>query len=291
MGSLVLDFLLLIIFLMMVPIGFYRGGLREMCVSGGLLLGILMSQSWGERWATLFERLFDMGEGGAAFLMNIVITFGITAFIGYGGSAAFSYRPGPGGRLYGAYLALFNAMIATGFLINMYSEFVVPEGNVEPVTSGIIARSLSDGFGTVLLIATIGVGLATIFGMFVRERSDDATEWQPPTTNLYQQPVDTRPYRVAESESEAESHPASEPVRILEVQSWQESEESTRPDPSTYGSGWRQTWPDATPAQQRSTRRAGRQTQSKDQPERSRESSSSKNVLAEWMKDQDEDES
>lgn len=286
MGSLVLDFLLLIIFLMMVPIGFYRGGLREMCVSGGLLLGILMSQAWGERWSSLFERLFGMGEGGAAFLMSVVITFGITALIGYGGSAAFTYRPGPGGRLYGAYLALFNAMIATGFLINLYSDYIVPVGNVEPVTSGIIARSLSDGFGTVLLVATIGVALATIFGMFVRERSSDAPEWQPPATSLYQHSADTRPYRV--DEETAATREAAEPVRILEVQSWRESEESSRPDPSTYGSGWRQTWPDATPAQQRSARNASRRSRTESKPARNNESTSGKNVLADWMKDQDD---
>ena len=286
MGSLVLDFLLLIIFVMMVPIGFYRGGLREMCVSGGLLLGILMSQSWGERWAGLFERLFGMSEGGAAFLMSVVITFGITALIGYGGSAAFSYKPGPGGRLYGAYLALFNAMIATGFLINNYSNYIVPAGNVEPVTSGIISRFLSDGFGTVLLIATIGVGFATVFGMFVRERADVSQEWQPPKTSLYQQGADTRPYRVGEAEPDTRA--TAEPVRILEVQSWEESEESSRPDPTTYGSGWRQTWPDATPVQKRSTRSSGRRSEIADKPARTGESGSSKNVLADWMKDQDE---
>lgn len=286
MGSLVLDFLLLIIFLMMVPIGFYRGGLREMCVSGGLMLGILMSQSWGERWASVFERLFDMSEGGAAFLMSVVITFSITGLIGYGGSAAFAYKPGPGGRLYGAYLALFNAMIATGFLINIYAEYIVPTGNVEPVTSGIISRALSDGFGGVLLVATIGVGLATIFGMFVRERSDDSSAWQPPATSLYQQTGDTRPYQVAESEPEIK--PPSDPVRILEVRNWEESEESSRPDPSTYGSGWRQTWPDATPAQQRSVRNTSRRTPSESKSTRTTESNSGKNVLADWMKDQDE---
>lgn len=286
MGSLVLDFLLLIIFLMMVPIGFYRGGLREMCVSGGLMLGILMSQSWGERWASIFERIFGMSEGGASFLMSVVITFSITGLIGYGGSAAFAYRPGPGGRLYGAYLALFNAMIATGYLINIYSAYIVPAGNVEPVTSGIISRTLSDGFGGVLLVATIGVGLATIFGMFVRERTDDSTAWQPPATSLYQQPSDTKPYRVAESEPDVQA-PA-DPVRILEVKEWEDSEESSRPDPTTYGSGWRQTWPDATPAQQRSARNMSRRTRTEEKPARPSESSSSKNVLADWMKDQDE---
>src|SRR5699024_6383417 len=137
--------------------------------------------------------------------------------------AAFSYKPGPGGRLYGAYLALFNAMIATGFLINLYGEFIVPVGNVEPVTSGLIARSLSDGFGSVLLIATIGVGIATIFGMFVRDRSDDTQTWQAPASNLYQQqPVDTRPYRVEDDDAAGEQSATYGPVRILEAQSWQE---------------------------------------------------------------------
>lgn len=288
MGSLVLDFLLVIIFLMMIPIGFYRGGLREMCVSGGLLLGILMSQSWGEQWSGLLERLFGMGEGGAAFLMSVIITFTITGLIGYGGSAAFTYKPGPGGRLYGAYLALFNAMIATGFLINIYSAYIVPTGNVEPVTSGIIARSLSDGFGSVLLVATIGVGMATVFGLFVRDRSDTSEEWQPPQTSLYQQHTTTRPYHQTAAEPVTDTQPAIGPVRILEVKDWEESEESSRPDPTTYGSGWRQTWPDATPAQQRSARNRSRRPHSGGNTERPQESNTGKNVLADWMKDQNE---
>lgn len=286
MGALVLDFLLLIIFLMMVPIGFYRGGLRELCVSAGLLLGILMSQSWGERWGDLFVRLFGMNEGGASFLMSVIITFGITALIGYGGSASFNYRPGPGGRLYGAYLALFNALTVAGYLINLYAEFIVPTTNTEPVTSGIIARSLSDGFGVVLLIATIGAGAATIFGMVVRERTDEAAEWQPPTKNLYQAQVETKPYRVADADSQERA--PSDPVRIVEVQTWEETDVPKRPDPGTYGSGWRQTWPDATPAQRRSVRGATRPSHPPAEREPEPESSASKNLLADWIKDQDE---
>lgn len=286
MGALVLDFLLVIIFLMMVPIGFYRGGLRELCVSAALMLGILMSQEWGERWGDLFVRLFDMSPGGASFLMSTLITFGITALIGYGGSAAFSYKPGPGGRLYGAYLALFNAMVVAGYLINLYSDHIVPATDSEPVTSGILARTLSDGFGAVLLTATIGVGLATVFGMFVRERTDDSTEWQPPTTSLYQAPENTRPYRVEDAQPTPKA--SAEPVRILEVQNWEDSEETTRPDPTTYGSGWRQTWPDASPARPRNTRSAGKSARPHDDADKPDEPNSGKSLLADWMKDQDE---
>lgn len=286
MGALVLDFLLVIIFLMMIPIGFYRGGVRELCVAAGLMLGILMSQEWGERWASVFVRIFDMREGSAAFLMSALITFGITALIGYGGSAAFTYRPGPGGRLYGAYLALFNAMIVAGYLINLYTVHIVPQANTEPIATGLIARSLSDGFGGVLLVATIGVSLATIFGMFVRDRADDAPGWQPTAPQLYQPSASTRPYRV--EDAPPTEHASSEPVRILEVKSWEDQSESSRPDPGTYGSGWRQTWPEGSPAKQRNTVSASRKPSSAEGRARSDESSASKNVLADWMKDQDE---
>lgn len=286
MGGLVLDFLLVIIFLMMVPIGFYRGGMREMCVSGGLLLGILLSQEWGERWSTLFERLFGMTASSATFLMSVVIAFGVTALIGYGGSAAFSWRPGPGGRIYGAYLALLNSMIATGYLINLYGDYIVPVSNEKPITSGIVARTLSDGFGSVLLAATIGIGIATIFGMFVRERAEETPAWSAPAPQLYQPPSGTKPYRV--EEAPVEERLIGPPVRILETTSWEDKAEPSRPDPKTYGTGWRQTWPEGGPASTRDAKSPKRTPTTTEPARRKDDSSSSKSVLADWIKDQDE---
>lgn len=285
MGALVLDFLLVIVILMMIPIGFYRGGLRELCVSAGLLLGIMMSGAWAEQWSTLYGRLFGMGEGAATFLMGVTITFLITALIGYGGSAVLTYQPGPGGRLYGAYLALFNALIVAGYLINLFVSYIRPETETESdsVTTGLIARSLSDGFGAVLLVATIGIGIATILGMFVRDRAPELPSWQAPQ-QLYQPPAPTRPYRV---ETEEQPTIVSPPVRIREVTTWKDEAESSRPDPSKYGSGWRQTWPDATPAQQRNTRRANRGAAREGEEPETRNNDPAKSVLADWINDQD----
>ena len=284
MGALVLDFLLVIIFLMMIPIGFYRGGLRELSVSAGLLLGIMMAEAWASRWSNLYERLFGLGNGGATFLMGVTIAFGITALIGYGGSSVLSYQPGPGGRLYGAYLALFNAMIVAGFLINLYVDTIVTGMDSEAVTTGIVARMLSDGFGSVLLVATVGVGIATIFGMFVRERSADLPGYQPQPV-MYQPGAATRPYRVEDANPPVEAGP---PVRIREVTNWKNEDENARPDPSRYGSGWRQTWPDSTPAQQRNTRRANRSAAPETESESTGTTEKTRNVLADWIKDQDE---
>ncbi|MCV0404575.1 MAG: CvpA family protein [Chloroflexi bacterium] len=218
----VLDILLVIIFIMMVPIGFYRGGLRELCVSGALMLGILMAGEWADRWKGLYERIFDVGESSATFLTAITIAFGITALIGYGGSSVLSYQPGPGGRLYGAYLALFNAMVVAGFLINLYVALIVPNSETESITTGIVARTLSQDFGWVLLIATIGVGIATLFGMFVRERSPELPAWQP-QTSLYQAPAQTRPYRTEDEDQKTQAGP---PVRSRELTHWKDDEES-----------------------------------------------------------------
>lgn len=284
MGALVLDFLLVIVFLMMIPIGFYRGGLRELCVSGALMLGILMAGEWADRWATLYERMFGMGTSSATFLMGVTIAFGITAVIGYGGSSVLAYQPGPGGRLYGAYLALFNAMVVAGFLINLYVALIVPASDTESITTGIVARTLSENFGWVLLVATLGVGVATLFGMFVRERTPELPSWAPPQQTLYQTPGPTRPYRTDDDDQKPK---AESPVRIREVTNWKDDEESARPDPSKYGSGWRQTWPDATPAQQRSTRRANVTPTSDSGSSKTSSTDSSKNVLADWMKEED----
>ena len=284
MGALVLDFLLVIIFLMMIPIGFYRGGLRELCVSGALMLGILLAGEWAGRWSALYERMFGWSEPTATFAMGATIAFGVTALIGYGGSSVLAYQPGPGGRLYGAYLALFNGMVVAGFLINLYMEHIAPETDDESIVTGIVARTLSKDFGWVLLVATFGVGIATVFGMFVRERSPELPSWQP-QQNLYQPPTQTKPYRVEDDDQRTAAGP---PVRIREVNDWKADAESARPDPSKYGSGWRQTWPDATPAQQRSARRATVAPAADSDSGKNPSADASKNLLADWIKDESE---
>lgn len=284
MGALVLDFLLIIIFLMMIPIGFYRGGLRELCVAGALMLGILMASEWSGRWSGLYERMFGWSESTSTFVMGVTIAFGITGLIGYGGSSVLSYQPGPGGRLYGAYLALFNAMVVAGYLINLYMTHIADSMDSESIATGLVARTLSEDFGWVLLVATFGVGVATLFGMFVRERSPELPAWQP-QTNLYQPATQTKPYRTEDDDQKTAAGP---PVRIREVTDWKDEAESSRPDPSKYGSGWRQTWPDATPAQRRSTRRATVTPAAEPETGKSSANDSSKNVLADWMKDEGE---
>lgn len=284
--SLVLDALLVLIVLMMVPLGFLRGGLRELSTSAALLLGILMADHWADRWSTVLTRWTTMGEGAARFAMAVLIVVVITGFVGYGGSAAFSWRPGPGGRGYGAYLALLNAMVFIGFIINRYIRDIFDGRVPETIDRAWVSRALSVGFEWILLFGTIGILIATVFGMFVRERGDDE--------EFVAGPAPEEPYHVRYEPPRAQVRPLNDPeetqvsqpvppkpVRIREVRHW-EDETPQRPPESTYGSGWRQTWPED---RQGPARPHQPGAPSPGKPEAARPSSGNqRDVLRDWMR-------
>lgn len=288
--SIVLDALLILIIIMMVPLGFLRGGLREVSTSAALLLGILMAGQWAGRWAEPLIDALDMGPDTAQFVVSIATVVVITGIVGYGGSSAFSWRPGPGGRMYGAFLALMNAVVFIGFLINTYIATILDGQAPETIERSFVARAVSVGFEWVLLIGTVGILVATIFGMFVRERGDDeiVETPAPKPEDLYRVRYEeprprVRPLNERESTQEMPAAPA-KPVRIREVRHWEE--EPREPAPETrYGSGWRQTWPED---QQRTSSGNARPSQppagrSASGGRRDQSSGSQKDVLRDWM--------
>jgi hypothetical protein len=307
-SSIVLDALLVIILLMMIPLGFLRGGIREVCTSAGLLFGILLAGQWADRWGSWISGRVDIAEGSAQFLIAIIIVVITAGLIGYGSSAAFSWRPGPGGRMYGAYIALFNGLVLAGFLINTVKDKVYNGDLPNAIDNAFIARALSVGFGWVLLACALGVMAATVFGMFVRERPGEEAAYPQAMYGPHQPVVREPAQRTTQAPpslpqpepggQETEVHPAA-PVRIREVRHWEETPE-TRPEPTQpgYGGGWRQTWPEskgqgpALPRQERPTpnppspkRVSGTLSQDEQKPANPRD------VLRDWMKDQGSDKS
>lgn len=243
LSSIVLDALLVLILLLMIPLGFLRGGLREMCTAAGVLFGILLASEWAGRWGGWIAGKLDTDAGGTRFLVSVAILVLAAGLLGYGSSAAFSYRPGPGGRMYGAYIALFTGIIVAGYLINRVIELVYEGTAPDLIEKSFVARALSAGFGWVLLLCAGGVLGGTLFGMFVRERPDEAY----PYGHMQQRPDPApppaaRPAEPTPQPADAEAAPA-EPLRIREVRHWEEPAGQAPPDQG-YGSGWRQTWPD-----------------------------------------------
>jgi hypothetical protein len=254
LSSIVLDALLVVIFLTMIPLGFLRGGLREVCTAAGLLFGILLAGQWADRWGSWFSDRLDIAEGSAQFLVAVFIVVPTAALIGYGGSAAFSYRPGPGGRMYGAYIALFNGLIFAGFLINTVIDKVFDGEVPEAIESSFVSRALSAGFGWVLLACAMGILAATVFGMFVRERPGDEGSYAPGAYAPQQTAVPPPAQWSANAPAgQLEPDPAgqetevnpSAPVRIREVRHWEDAPQTqAREQQPGYTKGWRQTWPD-----------------------------------------------
>jgi Colicin V production protein len=284
--SLVLDALLVLIIVMMVPLGFLRGGLREVSTSAALFLGILMAEQWSGSWLSVLTGWTGMGRDAAGFTISVVIVVAITGIVGYGGSAAFSWKPGPGGRMYGAYLALLNAVIFIGFLINSYIVYFFDGRAPETIENAYVSRAISVGFEWVLLAGTIGILGATLFGMFVRERGDAEESTTVPTAEdlyhiRYEPPrPEVRPLNDPEDQQRTRELPA-QPVRIREVRHW-EDEASTRPPEATYGSGWRQTWPEDRPSPGRAQSPSTSPPTGSDS--RRPAGSGQREVLREWMK-------
>lgn len=299
--SILLDAILVVILLMMVPLGFLRGGLREVCTAAGLMFGMLLANEWAGPWGTWLAERLDVEPGAARFLVAVVIVVLAGSVLGYGGSAAFSYRPGPGGRMYGAYIALFNGIVLAGYLINRVIARVYDGTAPDLIANSYVARALSAGFGWVLLVCALGVLGGTLFGMFVRERPDDAYAYAYPPQPAVAQPAPRQPASQAPPEvspvTSEETEPSPQaPVRIREVRHWEEPQAPARPEQG-YGSGWRQTWPDprgqgpVPPWEQRpaprppASKRAVESPRKPDDPQ-----ASPRDVLRDWMEGEGADE-
>ena len=249
MYSLALDALLVVIVLLLIPVGLYRGGLREVCTAAGLLLAYLLANAWSARWGTWLANVTGIDEGVSRFVVAVIILVVVTGAVGYGAAAAFTYRPGPGGRLYGGLISLFAGVIFLGALIEFVQRHLHDGELPGIVRDGYVSRALATGFDWVLLVVGAGVLAATVFGTFVRERdSVDFMLEVPQHSTLARRsvPVPARapePDSVEPRESVSVSGELSEPtaaVRIREVRHW---EDQSPPSPADLQTGWTQTWP------------------------------------------------
>lgn len=244
----VLDVLLLLIMLFLIPLGFYRGGLREVCSAAGLLLGLLVANEWAARWGTWIASRIGAREDVSRFVVAVAVLTFVTIIVGYGAGAAFSYRPGPGGRMYGGLISLLIGAVFLGSVMNFVSRFLSDGDYPAVIEDGYLTRALSIGLDWVLLLVGLAVVLATLFGMIVRER--DTGDHGVPT--VYQVPPDVvasaPPWHAAPPDKLEPPVPAQEglatqptsAVTIKEVRHW----EDTGPPPGRDRNGeWHRTWP------------------------------------------------
>jgi hypothetical protein len=244
--ALALDVLLVLILLLLIPIGMYRGGLREVCSAAGVLLGLLIAQAWSDRWGGWVEDLTEIDGGVSRFSVAVgtIVLFG--ALVGYASAASFGSSPGPGGRLYGGFIALLTGIVFLGAVVGFVSQYLYDGVYPELIRRGYVSRALSSGFDWVLLLVAFAAFAATLFGMIVRERDteepveparDPGRPVRRPTVvpSTAAEPITMEP-RVEQS-PQPEGVQATAPIRIHEVRHWEE------PSMQDLRSGWSRTWP------------------------------------------------
>lgn len=250
--AILLDSLLILAVLLLIPLGVARGGLREVCSAAGMLLGILVSQLWAVRWGDWVSDLVGADARSSRLIVAVVIVLTTTAIVGYGASSAFSYSPGPGGKIFGAVIAVVNGVVLAGFVVNSVAMYINNGEFPNVVEEGQISRTLAGEFDWVLLIAAGVVILLSLMGMVVREREPADEQWMATPVmgkSRVRQVMPTKPYLEEETEAVTAVHPtdatsAGPPVKVKEVRHWEEQTriptKTKRPDTIT---GWQRTWP------------------------------------------------
>ena len=186
---LLLDILLGLVILLFVPFGIRRGVAKEAMVSAAIFLGATLAERFAPAWGRVLGQRFDLQPGPASFIASVLLLFGCTVLLGYGGGAALgSTRPGLLSRLVGGLLAAFNAALILSFLLS-WIDGMLRQGAV--LAAGALSAALLHQTD-LLLLAAAGVLLAlTIVGWIVNamrsRRMPRAGYAGPPTSALARQ--------------------------------------------------------------------------------------------------------
>lgn len=289
--TLALDSLLVLILLLLIPIGMYRGGLREVCSAAGVMLGLLVALQWSERWGGWIADSAGIDDGVARFAVAVASIVIFAGVIGYGATASFAYSPGPGGRVFGGLISLVSGVVFLGAVIQFVSTYLYDGVYPDIVRGGYVSRLLSIGFDWVLLIVAALVLLAALFGTIVRERDTGETVFEiqrdavaarrpHPAPALAPEPVTLEPNSAERTDVDALNATAA--VKIREVRHW---EEPTPPSIQDLRSGWSRTWPSSVASDPQQTARPGRGPRDKKIPaaKRKSEGSPDEDVIRDWL--------
>ncbi|MCM8750095.1 zinc ribbon domain-containing protein [Thermomicrobiaceae bacterium CFH 74404] len=190
---LLLDVLLLILLALFVPIGFWRGAQREVLVTLGVLLGVVLGEFWAGPWGQDLATRSGLSENGGVFLVAMLFLVGSTFLVGYGlGAALIMPAPGLAGRLAGALVAAGNGALLLGFSLRDIRIFLL-QNDVGLFDRAIVARLLSESLGWLLLGGAIAF-LPVIVYLALFGQGPVAVEYEPMDEEFERQQTPTRRY-------------------------------------------------------------------------------------------------
>ena len=262
--SILLDLLLVLIVLLMMAIGAWRGGMREAFSAAGVVLGVLLAQEWSNTWGGWLAANTNLSEGGAQFAIAVAILVVVAAAVGYGVGGAFNYHPGPGGRMFGLLLGGGSALVAIAFILTWIRTELFDGDEPDVLRETYVATYLDGGAGTVLLVVSGLIVGGALFGSFVRERDHEETEAAAPSAVIPRpQTRHADPPVPDKFEPPAQETQPTAPVQVRPSRHWDDRAGSI---PSQTDRQWSNTWPSDAPGVPRDERpaRAGQVQQARD---------------------------
>ncbi|CAN5818006.1 hypothetical protein BH20CHL1_BH20CHL1_05010 [soil metagenome] len=167
---LVLDVLLLLLIVLFAPIGYWRGPVKELLVTFGVLFGILLADFWARPWGRDLAEFTAIGESGGAFVVAMAFMVSVTFILGYGVGAAIAPTDfQPPARAIGAMVALFNGMLLVSFSLQYVRVYLLSDATEEALSDSYVAQFLLDQIGWVLLLAAL-IGWPLLLAVLITGR-------------------------------------------------------------------------------------------------------------------------
>ena len=181
----VLDLLLILVLVMFVPIGFWRGALREWLALAGIALGGALAGEWASAWGGDLATLLRLDRRLADFAVGIAFLLGVTLLVGYGGGVALPYRPDLSwpNRALGAALGFANGCLILSGALRIMQRHLFDDAADSPLLLAGVAQFLILGIGWAYLALLAVLTLGVVVGLARRStgRSPLFEEYGPPS--------------------------------------------------------------------------------------------------------------
>lgn len=163
------DALLTAMVLLIVPIGFWRGGVKEAVLGGSILAGAALGNAFAVRWGPGVAELMGRRDAVGATVVAESLLWGSVLVLGYLGGATIS-RAGQSlaGRIAGGIIGLFNGLLLLGFTLRFINILLLGQEPDRWTEAGFIASVLSRGTEELLLLAAVCLSLGVIAALLAR---------------------------------------------------------------------------------------------------------------------------
>lgn len=193
-----LDILLVVLIVLFIPIGFWRGIQREALVTLGIFLGAQLADSWADRWGTALANWTNLRQTGGTFFVAVLLLIASTFILGYGAGAALPIqRPGMFNRLVGALIAGANGALLLSYALRYIRGYLLKGQSPGFLDESFVSRALTTDIQWLILGAAIFfVPIVAVMAMLGNgEQYDDYDEEPGVPPFAFQSPARAYPPR------------------------------------------------------------------------------------------------